>query len=97
MLFPHGSAILVGKEKYSPLCVIIEWKKIFMYVVLRLISTFKSNNALQQLNTLCAPRKYPLYLHLIIQINQYECVSKILRTGAAIYTAVVVTRSTGKW
>jgi hypothetical protein len=26
-----------------------------------------------------------------------EEVSKIFRTGAAIYTAVVVTRSTGRW
>jgi hypothetical protein len=27
----------------------------------------------------------------------YEGTSKIFRTGAAIYTAVVVARSTGKW
>jgi hypothetical protein len=27
----------------------------------------------------------------------YEVVSKIFRTGAAIYTAVMVARSTGRW
>jgi hypothetical protein len=30
-------------------------------------------------------------------IEKYEAVSKIFRTGAAIYTAVVVARSTGRW
>jgi hypothetical protein len=30
-------------------------------------------------------------------LKMYEGVSKIFRTGAAIYTAVVVVRSTGRW
>jgi hypothetical protein len=30
-------------------------------------------------------------------IYEYEGVSKIFRTGAAIYTAVVVARNTGRW
>jgi hypothetical protein len=30
-------------------------------------------------------------------MQAYECVSKIFRTGAAIYTAIMVARSTGRW
>jgi hypothetical protein len=38
-----------------------------------------------------------LIAHSVESYRVYECVTKIFRTGAAIYTAAVVARSTGRW
>ena len=37
------------------------------------------------------------FIYIISHLRVYEVVSKIFWTGAAIYTAVVVARSTGRW
>ena len=38
-----------------------------------------------------------MYVCVFTYVYIYKVVSKIFETGAAIYTAVVVARSTGRW
>jgi hypothetical protein len=38
-----------------------------------------------------------IHREVCLKEYRYESQSKIFRTGAAIYTAVVVARGTGKW
>jgi hypothetical protein len=55
---------------------------------------------LSDLFTICARIcKYVLdvYNHIVLNFSVYEGMAKIIRAGSAVYTSVVVARSTGRW